>query len=117
MALPFLGYLLDDPIDGIALAREIVVPVRVPRPEAFAWHKTLVSQLRGETRDKERKDTAQVAVLFAVLAEDAPDAIAQAFAALPRGARTKARRGAASVVAQLDAAGHARAAETLRSYL
>lgn len=117
MALPFLGYLLEASIEGVALGREVVVPLRVPRPEAFAWHKALVSQLRSETVDKGRKDTAQAAVLFAVLAEDAPDALDEAFAELPRGTRSKALRGAVSVVAQLEAAGHERAAELVRGHL
>jgi len=116
-ALPFLAYLLDDPIDAIVLGRDVVVPIKVPRPEVFAWHKTLVSQLRRETRDKQHKDVNQAAVLFAILAEDTPDAIELAFAALPRGTREKTRRGARVVVRELEAAGHARAVETLRAFL
>jgi hypothetical protein len=112
-ALPFLGYLLEDPIEGAVLGRAGVVPVRLPRPEAFAWHKMLVSQLRGATREKRGKDTNQAAVLFAVLAEEAPDALQAAFAALPRGSKAKTRAGARQVLAELEAGGDARAAETL----
>jgi hypothetical protein len=113
-ALPYLGYLLREPRVGIALGREGVVPVNVPRPEAFAWHKMLVSQLRGETRDKRAKDLEQAAVLTATLAEDDPDALDAAFEALPRSARSATRAGAARVTSLLEKGGHARAAEVVR---
>ncbi len=113
-AVPYLAYLLGAPLVAVVLGREGVVPVNVPRPEAFAWHKTLVSQLRGETRDKRTKDLQQAAVLFAVLAEDEPDALGAAFKALPRSARSATREGAARVVPLLEKGSHARAAEMLR---
>jgi hypothetical protein len=115
-ALPFLGALLDRPMDSVLLVREGAIHVRVPRPEAFAWHKMLLSQLRAESRDKQGKDLRQAAVIFAALAEDAPDALADAFAALPRGARGRTRRGAAYVMSLLEANGHPRAAGVLREY-
>jgi hypothetical protein len=113
-ALPYLAYLLREPLVGVALGREGLVPVNVPRPEAFAWHKMLVSQLRGETRDKRAKDIEQAAVLVAVLAEDEPDALTAAFDALPRSARSATRAGAARVVSLLEKAGHTRGAEAVR---
>jgi hypothetical protein len=113
-AVPYLAYLLKAPLLGVVLGREGVVPVNVPRPEAFAWHKTLLSQLRGETRDKRAKDLQQAAVLFAVLAEDEPDALAAAFEALPRSARSATREGAARAASLLERGSHARAAEMLR---
>jgi hypothetical protein len=116
-ALPFFAYLLADPIESVVLGRAGVVPVRLPRPERFAWHKMLVSQLRSATREKRGKDLVQAAVLFAVLAEDAPDALAEAFAQLPRGSKEKTRIAARQVHAQLDAGGHARAMETLERFL
>ena len=116
-ALPHLAYLLRDPFDAVVLGRDGVVPVEVPRPEAFAWHKMLVSQLRGSTLDKRHKDIAQAAVLVAVLAEDAPDSLRAAFDALPRGTKGKVRSGARLVADALTRAGHLRAAEALTSYL
>jgi len=113
--LPFLAYLLEDPIEAIALAREVVVPIVVPRPEAFAWHKVLVSRLRGATREKQYKDLHQAAVLFAVLAVDAPDAIESAFRAMPRGTRTRTREGIAALRPLLEDAGHERAIEVLET--
>jgi hypothetical protein len=116
-ALPFLAYLLDLPEVGVVLGREVVVPVLLPRPEAFAWHRVLVSQLRGVTREKRGKDLEQAAVLFAVLAEDAPDSIETAFVRLPRGARGPIGRGLASVLARLEAEGHGHAVEVLRPHV
>jgi hypothetical protein len=114
-ALPYLAYLLSDPADAVVLGRESVVPVRVPRPETFAWHKMLVSQLRGETREKRGKDTSQAAVMVAVLAEDSPDALKDAFDALPRGSKGKTRAGAKAVLAVLEREGHGKAVEELAS--
>jgi hypothetical protein len=112
-ALPHLAYALESPIDAAVLGREGVVTVRVPRPEALAWHKMLVSQLRGSTREKS-KDIEQASVLFAVLAEDAPDALTDALAAVPRTARTQTRAGATQVLRRLEASIHVRAVELLK---
>lgn len=112
-ALPHLGYLLSEPIQTVVLGREGVVPVVVPKPEPFAWHKMAVSQLRGATREKRSKDVLQASVLFAVLAEDAPDALRSAFLALPRGLVSKVRAARASVAAELTRSGHARALDVL----
>lgn len=114
MGVPHLDYLVDDPIDSVVLGRDGVVAVRVPRPEAFAWHKMLSSELRGETRDKRTKDLAQAAVMFAVLAEDAEGGLRDAFTALPRGTRAKVRAAAKRVAALLDGERHDRAAELLK---
>jgi hypothetical protein len=113
-AMPHLRTLLERPVDGVVIGREGVVPVRIPRAEAFAWHKVLLSQLRGATSDKRGKDAAQAAVLLAVLAEDAPDAVEAAFGELPRGVRGKTRSGLRAVVGVLERAGHERGIEVLR---
>jgi hypothetical protein len=117
MALPFLAYLLDAPIDGVMLGREGVVPVKLPRPEAFAWHKMLVSELRGATREKRGKDLQQAAVIFSVLAEDAPSALAKAFEAIPRGGKSKVRIATKSVLELLNKANHERASELLTTFV
>lgn len=83
-ALPYLASLLREPLAGVVLGKGGVVPVSVPRPEAFVWRKMLVSQVRGETLDKRTKHIEQAAVLVAVLAEDAPDSLTEAFDVVPR---------------------------------
>jgi hypothetical protein len=117
MALPALGYLLSSSTASVVLGRESVVPVRVPAPEVFTWHKMLVSQLRGETREKRSKDVAQAAALFAVLTEDAPGALDEAFAALPRGTKSKVRAGARLALVELQKGGHEAAVEELNGFL
>jgi hypothetical protein len=63
------------------------------------------------------KEILQATVLFAVLAEEAPDALASSFEAVPRTARTKTQAGAKLVLAQLAARGHDRAVETMNALL
>jgi len=112
-ALPHLRYLLTGAREALLIGREGIIPVRVPRPEVFAWHKMLVSQLRTTTSEKSAKDLLQATVVFAVLAEDAPDALESAFAAIPRAARTKTMAGARRVLTRLEAAGHERARDLM----
>ena len=92
-ALNYLNFLLKDPIPAIALYRSGVL-VQVPRPERFAIHKLIVADRRqgGPDQLKSRKDRAQAAFLVAVLADDRPDELAEAYEdALSRGVRWRAR--------------------------
>jgi hypothetical protein len=114
-ALPHLGYLLDAPLETVVFGRESVVPVRVPRPERFAWHRLTISQLRTATSEKRGKDLAQASVLVAALAEDAPDALSDAFRDLPRGLRSRALAAIRKVVA--DVSEHTRAVELLNDLI
>ncbi|HVH45781.1 MAG TPA: GSU2403 family nucleotidyltransferase fold protein [Labilithrix sp.] len=112
-ALPYLRYLLSEPIDSVVLGRSAVVPVKVPRPERLAWHKMLVSELRHRTSDKKAKDVLQAAVLFAIVAEREPGALEEALDDLPRTARGKTKAAAKVVLARLQEAGHERAADRM----
>jgi hypothetical protein len=116
-AMPNFRPLLDRPIDGVVIGREGVVPVRVPRAEALAWHKVRLATMRGSSSDKRSKDVAQAAVLLAVLAEDAADAVRSGLEELPRGMRGATRRAAERVLGVLRAEGHARAEEVVRGAL
>ncbi|QBK31723.1 nucleotidyltransferase family protein [Roseitalea porphyridii] len=92
-ALNYLNYLIADPINAIVLYRSGVL-VQVPRPERFAIHKLIVADRRrgGADRLKSRKDRAQAAFLIAVLSEDRPDELAEAYEdALSRGPRWRER--------------------------
>jgi len=92
-ALNYLNYLIADPINAIVLYRSGVL-VQVPRPERFAIHKLIVADRRrgGPDRLKSRKDRAQAAFLIAVLSEDRPDELAEAYEdALSRGPRWRER--------------------------
>jgi hypothetical protein len=113
MGLPHLRYLVAETVDGLVMGRHSVVPVKIPRAERLALHKMLVSQLRAATSEKRMKDIEQAAVLVAILTEQAPAALAEAFADVPRSAVEKTRRGAAQVIARLRDADHERAATLL----
>jgi len=92
-ALNYLNYLIADPINAIVLYRSGVL-VQVPRPERFAIHKLIIADRRrgGPDRLKSRKDRAQAAFLIAVLSEDRPDELAEAYEdALSRGPRWRER--------------------------
>lgn len=109
-ALNYLNFLIAEPIPAIALYRSGVL-VQIPRPERFAIHKLIVAdrRLRGPDQAKARKDRAQAEFLIAVLAEDRPDDLAEAFQdALSRGPRWRER-----LEASLNRL--PRTAETLRS--
>lgn len=92
-ALNYLNFLIADPIQAVALYRNGVL-VQVPRPERFAIHKLIVADRRqgGPDQLKSRKDRAQAAFLVAVLSEDRPDELAEAYEdALSRGPRWRER--------------------------
>lgn len=116
-ALPHLRYVLEEPIDTVILGRSSVVPVKVPRPERLAWHKMLVSELRGAANDKKAKDREQAAVLFAILTEQEPGALEAAFAEIPRPARRRTLAAARLVLDRLRETGHERAADLLQELL
>ena len=107
-ALPFLNFLIADPIPAVALYREGVL-VQVPRPERYAVHKLIVAERRsGVGAAKAVKDRAQAAALIEILAADRPGELAAAWqtahAAGPawREALDAARRRQPDVVAQID---------------
>jgi hypothetical protein len=116
-ALPYLEHLLDGPRDAIVLSGETIVPVKIPRPEAFVWNKIVVSELRAGAAEKRRKDISQAAVLFAVLSEEAPDALRAAFEALPRAARAKTRVATKNVALALERAASTKALEAMNAFL
>ena len=92
-ALNYLNFLIADPIHAIALYRSGVL-VQIPRPERFAIHKLIVADRRqgGPDQLKARKDRAQAEFLIAVLAEDRPDELAEAYEdARSRGPRWRER--------------------------
>ena len=70
--LPFLNFLLADPVPAVALYREGVL-IQIPRPERYAIHKLIVAQRRKPPQEgKARKDLAQAAALITELAEQRP---------------------------------------------
>lgn len=115
--MPYLRYLLQQPLDGVVLGRSAVIPVKVPRPERLAWHKMLVSTLRRRESHKRGKDLAQAAVLVAVLAEREAGALETAFAAIPRSVRKNVRAAGSEVLTEVTRHGHAQAVDLLSELL
>lgn len=78
-ALPFLNFLIAEPIPSVGLYRSGVL-VQMPRPERYAVHKLIVAQRRsGPGLAKAPKDLAQAEALFAILAQDRPQELAAAY--------------------------------------
>lgn len=78
-ALPFLNFLIADPIPAVGLYRNGVL-VQIPRPERYAVHKLIVAQRRsGPGLAKAPKDLAQAEALFDILAQDRPQELALAY--------------------------------------
>jgi hypothetical protein len=77
--LPFLNFLIAEPIAAVALYRSGIL-LQIPRPERYAIHKLIVAQRRsGQTQAKAVKDLAQAHALIAVLAEDRPSELEEAY--------------------------------------
>lgn len=101
-AIPHLDFLVKDPIDAVVLSPNQVIPVRVPAPERFALHKLYSSQSRRAERTKVRKDLEQAALLAAVIEEDTPGGLRDAFRRMPAEGKAAARRGAAAAARLLS---------------
>jgi hypothetical protein len=115
--MPYLRYLLQDPLDSVVLGRSAVTPVKVPRPERLAWHKMLVSTLRRRESHKRGKDLAQAAVLVAALALRETGALEAAFSALPRSVRKNVREAGGEVLGEVTRHGHVQAVDLLSELL
>ena len=91
--LNYLNFLLADPLQAVVIYRSGVL-VQIPRPERYAIHKLIVADRRrgGPDQLKARKDLAQAAFLIAILAEDRPDDLSEAYRdAVARGSRWRER--------------------------
>ena len=103
-AIPFLDFLIKDPIQSIALSPNQVIPLRVPSPERFVIHKLFSSQSRRIDRDKIGKDLAQAATLAAAVEEETPGRLVEAYRSIPADGKTAVRRGAVAAAKLLESA-------------
>lgn len=91
--VPQYDYLLSDPRDAAILATGHCIPVKLPSPERFVWHKLCSSAGRANDPAKAQKDVMQAATLAAVLVEQDlvsfEDAGCEAPAAVLRAARSR----------------------------
>jgi len=73
-ALEYLDYLMEETLEAIVVGKSQLIPVRVPSPARFFWHKLAISPLRPVTfTAKKEKDMAQAACLLMCLADDSHD--------------------------------------------
>jgi hypothetical protein len=98
IGLPCLDYLLHEPVRSIAIGKDRLMPVALPRPGRYCVHKLAVSALRAPGSSKADKDVLQAAVLAAVLAATREFELEEAVDEANRTLRQKARRGATQAV-------------------
>jgi hypothetical protein len=90
--VPFYDYLLEDSLPGAMLAGLHCVPVRLPQPARFVWHKLYSSRHRHHLdAAKSQKDEQQAKVLAAILFADSPDEFIDSAQAVPQGMRKSIR--------------------------
>jgi len=91
-----LAYLLDGALFAVVCGSRPAL-VRVPDPSRFALHKLWLASRRPAAQSlRAKKDLAQAEALLDLLADDRPQDVAAAAAALPPRARSEVRkRGAA----------------------
>ena len=90
-AIPHFNYLLREPRAAALLAGGHCVPVNLPAPERFVWHKLYASASRAGFPEKAQKDLVQAATLAAVLVEQDDCVLADALADAPRAVAVAAR--------------------------
>ncbi len=83
-SMPYYRYLLEEPVQAVALAGWQAIPVRLPQPGRMLWHKLYSSVKRHDTA-KRQKDFQQAITLTAALTQMDPAAVGDAFNAAPKG--------------------------------
>lgn len=107
-----LDFLIDAPLASAALSPNQVVPVSIPAPERFVLHKLFSADARRADRSKIAKDREQAVVVAAVLEEESPGRLREAWSDLPRSGRDAVRRSAKSA-AEMIAGSHPQAEDAL----
>lgn len=82
-AVPFYDYLLTEPEPAAVLAGAHCIPVRVPQAARFVWHKLYASTQRKGFHEKSEKDRQQAIILGALIADDVPHQLEEAWQAVP----------------------------------
>lgn len=90
--VPFYDYLLHQPREAAILAGGHCVPVLLPQPERFIWHKLYSSASRKSFPEKAAKDLQQAVTLAAVLVEQEDESLAPAYNEAPAALKAAIRR-------------------------
>ncbi|HEV7670544.1 MAG TPA: GSU2403 family nucleotidyltransferase fold protein [Thermoanaerobaculia bacterium] len=99
--LVFLGYLIENPIPAVVL-RQAGILVQVPNPARFAFHKLWVARQRPAAQQvRAAKDRHQAEALLAVLIDERPEDLREAWSALAP--RRSARKQIAGEIVRLPA--------------
>ena len=114
-AVPYYDYLLDSPESGALLAGGHCIPVRLPQPARFVWHKLYASTRRSGFPEKAVKDRQQALTLAAALNEHDPTALTDAWHAAPGAISEAVRPLREPLLAGLNA--HPEARDTLADCL
>lgn len=103
IGLPYLAYLLDDPVLSVLIGRDKLVPVAVPNAGRFVIHKLAVSVLRAASDSSKReKDVVQSACLAAVLAQEQDFVLAEAIDAMNSSLRARVKPAARRALKLLE---------------
>ena len=81
--VPYFNYLLTRPRHAAILAGGQCIPVWLPEPVRFVWHKLYSSASRRSFPEKADKDLLQAATLAAVLVEQHDEPLADALTDVP----------------------------------
>jgi hypothetical protein len=110
-AIPYYDYLLEAPESAAMLAGWQCVPVKLPQPARFVWHKLYSSLHRQGFPEKAEKDRQQALVLASILTDSEPLALRHASDALPKGLADELRSNSKLFITR--AAGHKELADAL----
>lgn len=92
--IPYLDFLVDEPLDALVLSPNQAIPVKLPSPERFALHKLYASESRRSAPGKAAKDREQAAIIAAAVEQEMPGRLRAAWKSFPRGGRAAAARAA-----------------------
>lgn len=81
--VPHYDYLLSQPRPAAVLAGGQCIPVLLPQPLRFMWHKFYSSAARQSFPEKAAKDMLQAATLAAILVEQQDEDLGESLAELP----------------------------------
>ena len=90
--VPHYAYLLDEPRQAALLAGGHCIPLILPQPERFVWHKLFSSTSRQSFPEKAEKDLVQAATLAAVLVEQHDEVLSDSFSDAPPAVRRAVKK-------------------------
>jgi hypothetical protein len=113
--VPHYDYLLSQPREGAVLAGGHCIPVLLPQPERFIWHKLYSSTSRQSFPEKADKDLLQAITLAAVLTEQEDQTLSDSLGDVP--VAMKKVLGKRLPAARRALSGHARTLEAFEQAL